>query len=287
MLLRIISLLPPSFIRLIGRLQFQFPFLGKIFRYMAGRMSSNEGIIKYGLGAGLRFNATGGNPGYLLGTTEPEEQDTLQKYLKEGVVFYDLGANIGFYSSIAARIVGPKGHVYAFEPFPVSASAARLNAELNDFHNVDVIEAAVSDKAGTASFELGESSRNHKISDSQGELQVPCISLDEYIKTHNLRLPDVMMIDIEGAEIDALHGMSETVRTSLPVIICEVHWIKEEMHEYIKTVLQPLGYTVSTLNGDPIPNEIARYHALMVPNSLASKTTSAQSSANLGHEAAI
>ena len=208
MILRIISLLPPNFIRFVGQLQFQVPLLHKIISSVTNRLYATEGTIKHGLGAGLRFNATGGNPGYLLGTTEPKEQQTLGKYLKEGYVFYDLGANIGFYSTIAARLVGQNGQVYAFEPFPTSANAARLNAELNNFQNISVIEAAVSNKTGTVSFTLGEASRNHKISTSPGELQVPCVSLDNYIEEANLRLPNVVMIDIEGAEVDALQGMS-------------------------------------------------------------------------------
>ena len=268
MLSRIISLLPPSFIHFIGQLQFRIPFLKKIISAVANRIASREGIIKYGLGAGLHFNATGGNAGYLLGTTEPEEQDALKRHLKEGDVFYDLGANIGFYSTIAARIVGQKGHVYAFEPFPESASAARLNAKINNFDNVDVMEVAVSDKPGTVSFAVAEASRSHKIAESGGELHVPSIALDEYIKESNLRLPNVMMIDIEGAEIDAMKGMLETIKTSRPVILCEVHWLGEGFSDFCQSVLEPLNYSVTTLDGKEIPKDIQRYHALIAPKDM-------------------
>lgn len=275
MLLRLVSLLPPNFVRFLARMQFHFPVLRRIIVFAGNRISDNEGVIQRGIGAGLRFNATGGNPGYLLGTSMPEEQETLKSLLKEGSVFYDLGANIGFYSTLAAHLVGPKGQVYAFEPFPSSAAAARLNAELNGFTQVSVIEAAVSDKAGTAAFTLGEASRNHKLSsgtsldpapETGASFHVPCLRLDSYIEEMHLRLPDVVMIDIEGAEVNALNGLADTIRRCKPAIMCEVHWIPTEFDHFCLTVLAPLGYTVTTFAGDPIPAGIVRYHALMTAN---------------------
>jgi FkbM family methyltransferase len=67
-------------------------------------------------------------------------------------VFYDIGANAGFYAIIGARCVGEQGWVYAFEPTPELAERIRYNAEINNFDHVDVVTAAVCDEDGTISF---------------------------------------------------------------------------------------------------------------------------------------
>ena len=115
---RILRLCPGFVIRFIGWLQFKLPILKPMINKVAQRITTGEGIIQRGMGKGLRFDATNCNPGYLAGTSAPQEQKVLADVLQEGDVFFDVGANAGFYAVIGARLVGPEGIVYAFEPTP-------------------------------------------------------------------------------------------------------------------------------------------------------------------------
>lgn len=258
-LARLISLLPPGLIRAVGGLQFKLPLVGPLIGYAGRRLLAREGVIRHGVGAGLRFDARGGFAGYLLGTSEPLEQETLARLLKPGMVFYDIGANVGFYSTIAARIVGPSGRVYAFEPCPEFAAAARRNAALNGFSNVEVIEAAVSDRPGEARFVLGPVGANSSTGPGGG---VAVISIDE---CEGLRPPDVVMIDVEGAEVGVLRGMLRTIREHRPAIICEVHWVVAEF-DGVRRELESEGYDARTLRGGPFPSTPKHYHAVLTPH---------------------
>lgn len=260
---RSVSLLPPRFIRAAGGLQFRLPLVGPLIGLAGRKLVAGQGRIRHGVGAGLLFDATGGFPGYLLGTSGPLEQEALASHLKPGGVFYDIGANVGFFSTIAARLVGPEGRVYAFEPSPVSARAARLNAERNGFSHVEVIEAAVSDREGWASLKAGESSATCRVEGGGGPVRL--ISLDSYAAASAMRPPDVVMIDVEGAEVEVLRGMAETIRLHRPVVLCEVHWLVEEFGRVRADIFDPLGYTAQTLTGEPLPAVPRHYNAIMLP----------------------
>ena len=74
-----------------------------------------------------------------------------------------------------------------------------------------------------------------------------------------------MLVDIEGAEIDALRGALKTIAASKPTIMVEVHWIGDDFKAFFETELAPLGYRLSTYSGRPVPEGITRYHALLEP----------------------
>jgi FkbM family methyltransferase len=278
MIRKIAFALPPVLIRTLGRLQFTVPLFAPLINYGARKFTeTGEGIIKYGIGAGLKFDATGGAPGYLLGTTEPEEQEALKRHLKEGGTFYDIGANIGFYSTLAARLVGPKGHVYAFEPFPKSAQIARKNIAINGFTNATVVEAAVSSKPGTVWLSTEAALSSKAASSGQFKvlqeftpegIEVQAITIDEFIEVHQAKPPSLVMLDVEGAEIDVLHGMMQTIRHHRPIIMCEVHWLGVKFLDFYTEHLSPLHYSITTLQDEPVPSGLERYHALMLPQPL-------------------
>lgn len=81
-------------------------------------MQKSDTTISHGIGAGLLFNSSGAFPSRALGTVETEVQDALAELLRPGDVFYDVGANVGYFTIIAARLVGPEGRVVAVEPQP-------------------------------------------------------------------------------------------------------------------------------------------------------------------------
>ena len=266
----VIRLIPPKFIGRIGCWQFRFPPLRWATRRWSYLLTARAGIIQHGAGSGLRFNCNGGHPGYLLGTSEPTEQDFVCRRLHLGEVFYDIGANIGFYSTIAGRLVGPQGRVVAFEPDPVCATQARLNADLNAFDHVTVVVAAVSDKPGAMRMQRGEDvgqgsahNRLAAASDSTG-IPVRVVTVDGWRAENDASPPTFVMIDVEGAEIDVLRGMLTTIRDYKPLILCEVHWLGDLFNEFVDAHLRPLGYEVTALGAEEV-GSLGRWHAVLDP----------------------
>ncbi len=266
------SLLPSSLIRAVGRLQFHVPILAPLIDRMARLLTSRTGTIQRGVGKGLTFDATDASPGFLTGTSELSEQHVLADFLGPGKVFYDVGANVGFYAVIGARLVGPTGHVYAFEPVPDMAQRIRRNADLNDFENVTVIEAAVHETTGPVSFAasssadmLGSNLLGSICRDERGEpaMEVSGVALDDWFPEQEP--PDVILIDIEGAEIDALRGAMNLIRAHRPVLMVEVHWLGQDFLRFVEEHLRPLGYHATTYDGDALPSTPERYHALLQP----------------------
>lgn len=261
-----LRLLPAPLIRALGRLQFKVPLLRGVINYF-GQSLSGEGVIQRGAGKGLRFNAQGCNPGYLAGTSVPVEQALLVKYAQPGSVVYELGANAGFYAIIAARSVGAAGRVYAFEPTPTLAGRIRENASINGFAHVEVVEAAVSNIDGEIRFGVeGPLSVSNSIhaEASSDFISVESIRLDTFCA--NRPPPCLILIDIEGAEIDALRGALQTIARHRPVIMVEVHWLGPAFIDFFNCDLKPLGYTATTYEGAPLSPEFERYHALLLPS---------------------
>jgi FkbM family methyltransferase len=202
----------------------------------------------------------------LFGTSEPLEQEALSRFLQPGGVFYDIGANVGFFATLAAKLVGANGRVYAFEPNPACAAMVRRNATLNAFAHLTVVEAAVSSRSGRTMLRLGEISGTSSIVRGPGPgIDVAVVSIDEFVSAQAVPLPTTVMIDAEGAEIDVLKGMKETIASARPLLMCEVHWIGPEFVAYFSDEIAPLGYVMTSLEGGDIPENRARFHVILQP----------------------
>jgi len=269
MVQHLIRLVPPSLIRWLGQLQYRVPVLRPIIQKGSRLVRQGVHVILHGPARGLRFDPHGSMPGYALGTSEPEEQETLVRYLRSGHVFYDIGANVGFFAILAARLVGTTGKVYAFEPFPQSTEAIRKNAALNGFEQiVEVWQGAVSDRSGVGRLSIQGECNTFRLADNaepNRSITVPLYVIDELVVEGKIRPPDLVKIDVEGHEVQVLRGMREAVRRYRPVILCEVHWIKKEIETLLAEVFRPLGYRAMQLDGSPLPDRPMRYHLLLVP----------------------
>lgn len=273
----LIRLLPIGLLRWIAALQFRLPIVGPWLGWINRKLLAKEGTISHGHGAGLRFDAQGGFAGYLLGTSEPEEQEALFKLLKRGDVVYDLGANVGFFSVLAARFVGPEGKVYAFEPLPACVEKIKKNAALNGFTQIEAIEAAVSSKVGSAQLYVSGVSAHSSLIDATNRrdsdtIEIALTTVDEFLRIGERRPPNLVMIDVEGAEIEALRGMHETLEQYRPTVMVEIHFIGDEFLAYCREQLLPLGYRVEMLGGGEFPPSASHYHALLLPQGVASPT---------------
>lgn len=214
------------------------------------RWRHREHIIRRGAATGLRINLHGSRPSYVLGIAEPDTQRLLEAWLRPGAVFYDLGANVGFFSLIASQLVGPEGHVYALEPSPATARALRSNVVRNGLGNVTVIEAAAGRDDGTAWLDPGEGdvSQSARLSEDgqTGGLPVRVVSIDTLVRD-GARPPDVVKIDVEGAEADAVHGMRVSLAANRPSIVCEIHQTLHTVEHPVEAILREAGFALSWL----------------------------------------
>ena len=157
--------LPRNWLKAGGRMQWRHPWLKRLFDLVANRVRRQDGTIQQGVGLGLRFNPGGANAGYLLGTSEPLMQEALQHLLRPGMCFYDVGANVGFFTVLAAKLVGPTGHVLAVEPLASNALQIEHNAGLNAFTHVLIRQAALGFQDGEAAFRVSAESTWGKLAD--------------------------------------------------------------------------------------------------------------------------
>lgn len=149
----------------------------------------------------------------------------LINYLKEGDVFVDVGANIGYFSVYAGLCVGDSGRVHAIEPDPDNAALLAANLELNGLSNAKVHRTAVADFTGEATLYQGEFNAGaHSLVQKDGlgpGAEVPVTTLDRLLADE----PKVKLlkIDVQGAEISVLRGMKEMLSDSerRPAIIME------------------------------------------------------------------
>lgn len=168
---------------------------------------------------------------YWLGTYEPGLQDAARHFIQPGQIVYDVGANIGYISLIAARLVKASGKVFSFEALPANIARLTQNLGLNNFlAYTQVVHAAVIDKPGEATFLTHVSGAMGKAIGSAGRdetyaqsIKVNGVNLDHFVFGLNNPPPDLIKIDIEGGEGLALAGMARLLKEIRPVMLIELH----------------------------------------------------------------
>lgn len=146
------------------------------------------------------------------------EVDFLKTHrLRPGARVFDCGAHQAVVAMVLAREVGQSGAVLAVEAMRHNCEVGRRNLELNSIGNVEIMEAGVAREPGTLRFTFG---MNSSLSPASGSVEVPAVSIDQLATRYGL--PDVLFIDIEGAELEALRGADRTLRTR-PSCFVEVH----------------------------------------------------------------
>lgn len=145
---------------------------------------------------------------FLLGTYEPDTTEAVIHGLSEGAVFVDVGAHAGYYSRLAAKILGKRGKVIAFEPEPDNFACLINNT--SQFSNVFPIPVALTDELGLKKLYISPFSGCHSLVNSSSEnkyIWVPTISFDNFYLQSGLSVIELMKIDVEGAELFVLDGM--------------------------------------------------------------------------------
>ncbi|MCK5306489.1 MAG: FkbM family methyltransferase [Candidatus Omnitrophica bacterium] len=218
---------------------------------------------------------------YLWKLYEPPTTKYINTNLREGEIFIDIGANVGYYTLLTAKIVGPSGKVYAFEPEVKNFLALKTNLSINNIKNAMCYQKAVADRVGTMKLNLnplnkgghslnqfeqysGDASKSYTLQEikvlypnAKFQQEVSVITMDEFLSQmidSSFDFSDISLIkvDVEGAEVNVLRGMQMLLSLDrAPKIICEV---SSKNCEEINSILAKFGFKVFNLsnNGQPM-----------------------------------
>jgi len=152
---------------------------------------------------------------------EPATTFVFRELVRPGDVVIDVGANLGYFTALAATLCGPQGKVFAFEPHPKTSKLLSKNIAANKLANVVIVQKAVSDQSSTANLFLATRSDQHSMIHEPLELKpegarvgkpitVDTITLDEFLGDLEIG-PRLLKMDIEGAEPLALRGAEQLI----------------------------------------------------------------------------
>lgn len=182
----------------------------------------------------------------------------------EGAVFWDIGAHFGYHSFSFASLVGENGHVYSFEPNPFNATRFLMHLEKNAClaGRITLNTFALSDTDGETTFVFSSdvdgscSSGSHLLearapleSDTYNNFQtqiVTTFTIDSIINKTGIKIPDIIKVDVEGAELLVLKGGNTFFAKHKPIIFMEVHNIL--MMYYVHNFMLKHGYSVRVLD---------------------------------------
>lgn len=208
--------------------------IGRLLWYSRSHLSFLDFPIPCRLPYGSWFLARGDESGliaFLRLPYEKKERQFVQKFLKPGMVFFDIGANQGFYTLLAAKKVGPQGKIFAFEPVPREFRNLKWNIFINGLKNVKVEARALGCQDGFTNMFYclnGKGSYSslqppsEKIKARRKVIKVPITSLDRYVQHNNVLSIDFIKIDTEGGELNVLKGGINVLSKLRPVLMCEV-----------------------------------------------------------------
>jgi FkbM family methyltransferase len=212
---------------------------------------------------------------------EPVFYKAFVEQVGEGMTVFDVGSHVGFFTLAAAKRVGPEGHVFSFEPTPCTGDILTAHVRFNRWSDrVTVVKQVVSDVEGTITFYTRDDHPTMaasltrfnveeaiKLESPQGarvqQLDVPSVTVDSFCRTINAK-PDVMKLDVEGAEFKVLLGARNLLREGGVTILCEVHpYLMEKLGSTLNDLsayLTSLEYRMTQLD-EPNPSGI--FHTLI------------------------
>ncbi|MEQ1731139.1 MAG: FkbM family methyltransferase [Vicinamibacterales bacterium] len=183
-------------------------------------------------------------------------------------VIYDLGANIGLYTVVFAS--NPNRRVLAFEPFDIPLGFLRRNLEINRLKNVDIHQIVLTDHQGTCRFTLDTVTlcTSHVSAEGEPGVEFPCSDLDSYRDRHGLPTPDVLKIDVEGADMPLLRGMRRLLEQHESYVFLEGGLRNEQGYIPAIQYLEELGYAIRDLSlTRTLASDTPEYTFVAVPRS--------------------
>lgn len=198
----------------------------------------------------------------LAGHYEDDVAELFRHILRPGMSVIDIGANIGFFTMLSASLVGLSGRVLAVEPNPRNARMIEASRSMNGFDNVTVLQAAAGRETGMLALHTSHSNGTTSSVKEAGTAvlsaqTVPCLALDQLIPFG--QRVDLIKIDVEGAEYNALSGCERILRTSRPVVVSEfspgmLPGISGVSGEAYLRWLSGFGYKLRALGSEGVPD---------------------------------
>jgi len=221
--------------------------LGRLIRFPLRLIPKNAAVpILQGRFKGKKWIVGSANHGYWLGSYEFKKRLLFERIIPPDSVVYDVGGFVGYYTLLASVLVGEQGQVVTFEPLPRNLYYLKEHLRLNGITNVTVVEAAVSDQAGTLSFKEGPSRAMGRLS-KDGGLEVQAVRLDDLVERGELPEPQFMKVDVEGAEVRVFAGARRLLERCHPTIFLDTHG--SDIHAESCRLLTELGYRLETIDG--------------------------------------
>ena len=228
--------------------------LGRWIRMPLGLIPSGAVLRTLGgLNRGMKWRVGSHTHGCWIGSYEIAKQRAVLRLAAPGMKVLDIGANAGFYTLGFARLCGPAGHVWAFEPDPRNLENLRFHLAVNGVTNATVVAAAVCDRGGSARFEPGPSRATGHLSGS-GTREVATVALDTLLDEGAIPVPDLVKMDVEGAEASVLEGAARILAAGRTTWLVAVHGSAQL--ERCTDILRRSGHAVETLG---TPDELLAY----------------------------
>jgi FkbM family methyltransferase len=225
---------------------------------------------------------------YFFGVWEPNLTRWIQRRLRRGDVFVDVGANIGYYSLLASRLVGPTGSVVAIEPSASIIASLQRNLDANGVTNVRVVPMAVSDAARTLRLfrgpddNRGQTTTRHVAGDARFtfEAEVRAAPLAAILTEAEIRRARLIKIDVEGAEFAVVSGLLPLLGHARPDLEVIVEIVPEFLGSQgraptdIVELFEARGYCAYTLGSEYDGSRYADSRSHEVPRRLRAPITS-------------
>ncbi len=234
------------------------PIIASVQQWIVRRFLSDQPFvhtINAGPAKGLRFEVDlPRDKAIWAGTFESDFSGALRSSVHAGDVYYDIGGYRGYLAGVAA--LAGASCVVVFEPLPENIAALNRLAELNPTFPLQIQESAVGQCDDEVTFKVMSDFSMGKLADSQlqpdavalREIQVPIRKLDTFVFQQELPPPDVMKIDVEGAEVDVLCGAAETLRRFGPKLFIEAH--SQILEDACGRLLTEAGYDLQQVQVD-------------------------------------
>ena len=220
--------MPPPRSSLLGRLALHLVF-NPLHRWQEQRLPGEDVVVDT---CGMKMKVFPprtnrvGRALFKQGVWEPEVTGAFRALVKPGDTVFDIGGDAGYYTLLFAKSAGAKGKVIVFEPIPKAQERIMENVRMNGFTNVELIGLALGTKAGSFILEKPfEDSRINmgKTEPEEGDIKVEVERYDVLAQARSLPVPDLVKIDVEGAEYEILQGMEQLVNLHHPTFVIELH----------------------------------------------------------------
>ncbi len=223
---------------------------------------------------------------YYFGVWEPDISAWIRRTLRSGDGFIDIGANIGYYSLLASKLVGSHGVVVAVEPSPPIHSVLTRHIKLNRRENIRAVQAAAAETRGTLKLYPGSPGNIGKTTTiaREGEsIEVPGLPLSDVLDENEIRRARIIKIDVEGAELHVLRGLTPLLgwmRKDLEIVMEITSTATDDpakSGEEIFSIMRSHGFTARKLDNDYRVESYLRSNLRRLPRAMTAGEIGTQS----------